>query len=547
MKTTVEEIEIFSEYLSELKALLERKPERPTEEEEERARTQFKKKGTIPRDLKKRINFRLLPGEHFTDIRILPGYETEDLIKTINALTDIEAYDKIAKLEGVEVSEGEEAYEVEYPELNAWYNELLELYRKFEDGPCKDLIKDFNFQYVDNYNALTSPLLVARKLSEIEENFAKANQNLWNFDSPVPKMPNSALTHDFLTVLATGPKINGNGLSNGYKAEPYRNSGFRIIHETGNYKAEFLVKDRQIFDHTKTNKNVIVLFCYILQLMALQNYPDIVYIDLSELVRIGMYSSIEGARHGVDSFYEQMQGNFLYTYVDKKGSGSVKGSKVPLFGKMTYGTNSRCIHVYEEFDFSLFAGFMTYLPVWVYNRNISISAFKLARAISYLARQNGRQMKEVNSHDFIPGRKTFTFRISMETIRKELGLPSPDYTKEHFNRKYNEKIIKPIEDAILVIEDAIKDLTPEEAFILTLTPIGTDAAANIHEYLNCELEVGIYEAYAQEFINIANKRQTKLTELEAAVMDRKAKNMVSKKKSSRKKKSVEAAAGSEEE
>ena len=136
------------------------------------------------------------------------------------------------------------------------------------------------------------------------------------------------------------------------------------------------------------------------------------------------------------------------------------------------------------------ASYFTVFPRFAYA--LSNNAFALVRYIFFLARQNTDKIKEKGS-----------FTISMEAVRENLGLPSPDEVK---NRKYRQFIIEPIEAAIEEIEEALKKVPEAKEYGFTITPHGTETS-NINKWLEGFLEIGLNGDFAETFIRIATKAE----------------------------------------
>ena len=155
------------------------------------------------------------------------------------------------------------------------------------------------------------------------------------------------------------------------------------------------------------------------------------------------------------------------------------------------------LSVNENFNMEFIAPYFTVFPRFAYA--LSNNAFTLVRYIFFIARQNAQAIKDKGK-----------FTISLENIRENLGLPSPEEVK---NRRYRQLIIDPIANAIEEIEDALQNVPEAKEYGFTITPYGTDTSS-INEWLKGYLEIGLNGDFAETFIRLATKAEKDRTQWE---------------------------------
>ena len=204
---------------------------------------------------------------------------------------------------------------------------------------------------------------------------------------------------------------------------------------------------------------------------------------LKALVQAGLYSNIVSARTGFNRAMKVLNEQFSISGTTALNKGKKKivtqGIVSSPFDN-TYGIkNGQCvIGLSANFNFELLALYYTIIPKYCFS--LKINAFDLLYTIFYLARQNVDKIKEQGF-----------FNINLDTVRARLGLPTPAEVK---NRKYQQYIKTPIEQAIVEIEDTCKDSN------FTITPI-YDENGSIADYLSRGyLKIGMAGDYAEAFI-----------------------------------------------
>ena len=240
---------------------------------------------------------------------------------------------------------------------------------------------------------------------------------------------------------------------------------------------------------SKTNKTFTKVLLFTLQKMTAQNFPLEVGFSLQELVDLGMYSNTSNAGRAVKEFFAQQKLTTLSGTV-KKGRKTVKEEGGILFYHYRLENGFVKLSVNENFNMEFIANYFTIFPRFAYA--LSNNAFSLVRYIFFLARQNTQAIKDKG-----------TFRISLEAIRENLGLPSPEDVKYS---RYKQLIIEPIEKAIEETEEALLNVPEAKEYGFTLTPYGTDTN-NINEWLQGYLEIGLNGDFAETFVRLATKAE----------------------------------------
>ena len=247
-------------------------------------------------------------------------------------------------------------------------------------------------------------------------------------------------------------------------------------------------------DANKRKRGTIVtrkLLPFVLQKMVQQGYPDRISIDLIEMVNLGMYSTEDSAYRALTRFTQQM------SVADISWESKGRGKKRPktagggvIFYHRSRSGGSAYIYVNQNIDLTALAQMWTVFPRWAYG--LSAGPFDLVRYIFFIARQRADQI-----HD--NGR----FNISLQVVAENMGLPAPEDVP---NRKYREKIRKPIEDAIDEIEQRVA-ATPEAKGKFFITPYADETTTDIDVWLQGYIEVMFKDEYIDTFSTIAQKKK----------------------------------------
>jgi len=346
-----------------------------------------------------------------------------------------------------------------------------------------------------------------------------------------PAMPNTPFFDLFVRALISPQNIKSGKITSPHETVTVTETknDFTVSSVTtttgGEVKTSLTIKNIKK-NYNKCNTNLVRLFVYMFQKLAQTAGAYSVYITYDELKDLGIYDTVDGARRGVNNFYDYFHGkdsedpDEYIPRVSFMGKIQTKNRKVINQPEYDLITGREIFEGAQRIDFNvkinmrLFTEYMSFLPLWTY-RLKNINAFLLARYIFYTARMNGARFKDADKKDQLPNNHYKYFPLSFEAIRDELGLPAP---AEVTGRKYKEKIKVPIEKAIEDIEDAIAKIgDPEQSIIVTLTPIGTDNTRNIEEYLMCKLEIGIIDTFAESFIKASKEHEKKLNDFKKKV------------------------------
>ena len=358
---------------------------------------------------------------------------------------------------------------------------------------------------------LLESIIVAVKESPYTDDTELAEEAEKPFLAPIPNGESLAFLYKILnmkagrTILEPGTNRHNtiNSMANEsmttlkYTSEN-KNKG-TSIEVTITQADEYLKKSR------KTTEKVLT---YVLQNMTTQYNAWDVEIFLNDLVEAGLYSTTSNAKRGVIEFFEQQKHITLKGSVKKNGRTIVEEGGILFYGyKFDKGKGVIKLHINENFNMDFIANYYSVFPRFAYSLKNN-NAFTLVRYILYIARQRTREIKESG-----------TFSIRLDTIRENLGLPNIDEVK---NRKYKQYIIDPIEKAIEEIEEALQNVPEAKDKSFTITPMVKDNA-NINEWLNGYIEVGLAGNFAETFINIATKAEADRKKWEHLKMTQQAK------------------------
>ena len=219
----------------------------------------------------------------------------------------------------------------------------------------------------------------------------------------------------------------------------------------------------------KRVQNGSKIFNFLLQKLNEQNYAENTEFLLSELIEAGIYSSPDTAYRGLKTVLDKLMRIHVEGRVkiyEGRKQKEVFNTKAPTIMTRTVSYN-KCTAMLPPIIRN-YAAYITILPRWGYTLQ-SENAYMLLDYIYYLARQNTDKIRE---------RGYFT--INLDTIRQHLGLPSPEEVQKG---NYNKLIVKPIEDAIIAIDEK------QEGNEFKITPVYTLEYKNIHEYLDGYLEI----------------------------------------------------------
>lgn len=246
------------------------------------------------------------------------------------------------------------------------------------------------------------------------------------------------------------------------------------------------------------HKGFTKILTFVLQEMAAQNFPHLLGFPLKELVDLGMYTTTSNAGRALNDFFLK-QDNILIGGQAKKGNRAISQTKSKLFYNLDISKNGFVtLSVNEQLNWEYLASYFTVFPRFAYK--LKTNAFALVRYIFFVARQNGKKIKDSGK-----------FTISLDTVREQMGLPSV----EQAGKNPGKLIIKPIEDAITEIEDALQSVEEAKEYGFTITPVKT-GTNKVNEWLQGYLEIGLSGKFAETFIQIATKAEREQEQWEKA-------------------------------
>ena len=247
------------------------------------------------------------------------------------------------------------------------------------------------------------------------------------------------------------------------------------------------------------HKGFTKILTFTLQELALQNFPHFLGFPLKEMVEIGMYKTTSNAARALNDFFVKQDSILIGGQEKTKKKRLVSQAKGKLFYNIEITKSGFVtLAVNENLNWEFLASYFTVFPRWAYK--LKTNAFAMVRYIFFVARQNGKKIKE-----------TGKFTILMDTVREQIGLPSA----EEAGKNPGKLIINPIEDAITEIEDAFRNDADSKESVFTITPvqIGT---SKINEWLQGYLEIEMSGKYAETFIQIATKAEREMEQWEKA-------------------------------
>lgn len=413
------------------------------------------------------------------------------------------------------------------------WNKIVFLYDKArQDNPDKyKFVLDNPRALIENYISFVNTFLCTvfkDELRELREQHRKAaheviiSKSLSRTFEGVPAMPNTAFYNLFFKALTAPHHIQSGHIGNNKEditvtASEKDITITRTVKDSGGKVAETNVIKIANIRYNKKNGSTIKIFSYIFQKLASAPGYRSVHISYEELVTIGIFSSTDAARRGVNAFYDFFHGyeknNQYFPGVSVSGKIKTKDKKdrLQVERDLIVGRDikekGQTIHFSDKVDLSLFTAYTSYLPKWAYKLR-DLNAFLLVRYIFFVARMQGTNFDEPEKADQDKKHPYKIFNISFDAIRDNLGLPTP---QEVPNRKYNEYIKKPIDGAIEEIEKSIASIgDPTESILMRLTPLGTLGASNIDEYLRCKLSVGIVSNFADHFVKASLEHDQKV-------------------------------------
>lgn len=218
---------------------------------------------------------------------------------------------------------------------------------------------------------------------------------------------------------------------------------------------------------------------------------DVVTFPLQELVDIGFYKDVRGARAGFNKGADALTSIKVKGHVNKTAK---TGSSVDRLEVLFTGAGvekGQCfIRLNYALDWRFIAQYFTSLPSYYFK--LSNRASDLLYYIFYLARQNAREISEKGS-----------FNISFRAIQHALLLPSEKQTKN------------PQRDIKDVIDSVLEEIEEQHRATFNNTDLALlpcfDENAPITDYLdNGYLQVTLKGDHAKPFIEMSDKTAKKI-------------------------------------
>jgi len=245
---------------------------------------------------------------------------------------------------------------------------------------------------------------------------------------------------------------------------------------------------------TRQDKNTIKIFNFLLQKSNEQNHNTDIKFHLEELVKNGMYKSLDTARKGFKNSMEKIKKIEIEGSI-KKGKKEVRSKKGYLFYDRDINNSFVTVKRNETMGIEFIAQYITLIPIWAYQ--LKEKSYSLIDYIFYRARQEITNIKEKGYYN-----------MSLESINNHLGQPTPEETRRH-----SEEIINPILEAITEIEDlqnknAITDFK--------ITPIFEEGTAQqfLQGYLKIELLDKSKTYFIERAVNKENEIKKTIAKIE---------------------------------
>jgi len=210
---------------------------------------------------------------------------------------------------------------------------------------------------------------------------------------------------------------------------------------------------------------------------------DYISFPLQELIDIGFYKTIQGARNGFKTALDALTDIKVSGELQKTKKNKISVIGLHPFRKAWIEKNQCYIQLESDFNWSFIAQYFTILPRYYFK--LPDRASDLLYYIFFLARQHTRDIEE---------RGYFT--IGFRAIQHRLQLPS----EVGLNNPQRD-IKQPIEDAIEALETEHSKLYHNTEF--SLLPV-YDEAASVKDFLdNGYLKVTLTGAFAETYIAIS--------------------------------------------
>lgn len=472
---TSEDIKALREYLEKLEALRrETPPERLTPKEWEEALSEIERTGKIPAKYAGRIgeNEVTVHGEMVNGKHV---YRPDGVKKKAYYDIAFEAFQR----QFIELGE-----EYQKPVEKAVFSAIVE-----SDNPQGERLEDIIRRIVED------PAL----LRELEKEARRMEKRELPALGALPNSEPLNLLYHVMIGSKGGRVIKGSNTNRHEELTLTRKPDGSITYtrnNKGNVTTIDIKSANLLFENY--HKGFTKILTFVLQEMAAQNFPHLLGFPLKELVDLGMYTTTSNAGRALNDFFLK-QDNILIGGQAKKGNRAIAQTKSKLFYNLDISKSGFVtLSVNEQLNWEYLASYFTVFPRFAYK--LKTNAFALVRYIFFVARQNGKKIKDSGK-----------FTISLDTVREQMGLP----TIEQAGKNPGKLIIKPIEDAITEIEDALQSVDEAKEYGFTITPVKT-GTNKVNEWLQGYLEIGLSGKFAETFIQIATKAEREQEQWEKA-------------------------------
>lgn len=231
------------------------------------------------------------------------------------------------------------------------------------------------------------------------------------------------------------------------------------------------------------------LFVFLLAKASQQNFSPEIHFHLQELVNIGMYSSINNARAGVENHILAVQALQIAGKM-KKGKRTVNQKGGVLFYHHEISNNIVIVDVDTKFNIEYLASYYTALPAWAWSLNGG--AFEI---LLYIFMKSRTERKD-------------RFNVSLSIIRERLALPTKEEYIEKGNKwKPGQYVKQPITDAI---ENIILTAEANQDENIRLEPHYVINDQSLDEWLQGFVAVTISGEYSEKLKKIQRHQVKKI-------------------------------------
>lgn len=260
------------------------------------------------------------------------------------------------------------------------------------------------------------------------------------------------------------------------------------------------IRVRQHEEFERKRKPIFRMLMFFLQKAVALNHPDVMSFSLQELVTLGMFTRASSARRAVQEFARvQSLISIEYSYKRRNHGREELVTVTPgaLFANIETSSKSiTCVPNNDLISRALCTAY-TILPHFVFGLNDN--AYALTWYIFYLSRQRRRDLAAKGY-----------FNISLDALRRRLGLPSADNVR---NREYKKLIIDPILAAIGIIQERFASDDASRGLHISIEVHGC-SSDNIREWLQGYVTIQMDISSSTAFQNVAKREEQRKARLE---------------------------------